>query len=41
MWISDAMSHLPDKRKFMGDVARLLDLGGKLVLADWFEILMV
>ncbi|KAK8910372.1 hypothetical protein ACHAPC_008996 [Botrytis cinerea] len=36
VWISDAMSHLPDKRKFVSDVARLLDIGGKLVLADWF-----
>ncbi|KAF7939974.1 uncharacterized protein EAE98_000101 [Botrytis deweyae] len=38
VWISDAISHLPDKRKFVSDVARLLDIGGKLVLADWFAV---
>ncbi|MCJ1455898.1 hypothetical protein MMC28_006255 [Mycoblastus sanguinarius] len=37
VWISEAMSHLPDKRLFFRNASRLLDCGGKLVIADWFK----
>lgn len=37
VWISEAMSHLPDKNLFFGNAAALLNPGGKLVVADWFK----
>lgn len=37
VWISEAMSHLPDKNLFFRNAASLLNLGGKLVVADWFK----
>ena len=37
VWISEAMSHLPDKRLFFRNASKLLDPGGKLVVADWFK----
>lgn len=37
VWISEAMSHLPNKELFFRDVAKLLKKGGKLVVADWFK----
>lgn len=37
VWISEAMSHLPDKALFFRNVAKLLKKGGKLVVADWFK----
>ena len=37
VWISEAMSHLPDKALFFRNAARLLNAGGKLVVADWFK----
>ena len=37
VWISEAMSHLPDKALFFRNAARLLNRGGKLVVADWFK----
>lgn len=37
VWISEAMSHLPDKELFFENVFRLLNAGGKLVVADWFK----
>lgn len=37
VWISEAMSHLPDKELFFRNAALLLNPGGKLVVADWFK----
>ena len=37
VWISEAMSHLPDKKLFFRNVEMLLNPGGKLVVADWFK----
>ncbi|KAL9133699.1 MAG: hypothetical protein Q9175_005122 [Cornicularia normoerica] len=37
VWISEAMSHLPNKELFFRNASRLLDTGGKLVVADWFK----
>ena len=37
VWISEAMSHLPDKRLFFRNAAALLEEGGKVVVADWFK----
>ncbi|MCJ1310345.1 hypothetical protein MMC25_004009 [Agyrium rufum] len=34
VWISEAMSHLPDKELFFRNTAILLNPGGKLVVAD-------
>jgi len=37
VWISEAMSHLPNKELFFKNAALLLKPGGKLVIADWFK----
>lgn len=37
VWISEAMSHLPDKALFFRNAAKLLKKSGKLVVADWFK----
>lgn len=37
VWISEAMSHLPNKELFFRNAALLLKPGGKLVVADWFK----
>jgi len=37
VWISEAMSHLPDKELFFRNASALLNPGGKLVVADWFK----
>ena len=37
VWISEAMSHLPDKELFFKNASALLNGGGKLVVADWFK----
>jgi tocopherol O-methyltransferase len=37
VWISEAMSHLPNKELFFRNAAMLLNPGGKLVVADWFK----
>ena len=37
VWISEAMSHLPDKQLFFRNASKLLNPGGKLVVADWFK----
>ena len=37
VWISEAMSHLPDKQLFFQNASALLEKGGKLVVADWFK----
>lgn len=37
VWISEAMSHLPDKALFFRNASALLKAGGKLVVADWFK----
>ncbi|KAL2162624.1 hypothetical protein VTH06DRAFT_6460 [Thermothelomyces fergusii] len=37
VWVSEALSHLPDKALFFRNAHRLLRPGGKLVLADWFK----
>lgn len=37
VWISEAMSHLPNKELFFTNAALLLNPGGKLVVADWFK----
>ncbi|KAL8628093.1 hypothetical protein Q9189_006197 [Teloschistes chrysophthalmus] len=37
VWITEAMSHLPDKQLFFHNVMKLLRPGGRLVVADWFR----
>ena len=37
IWISEAMSHLPDKELFFRNAEMLLKVGGKLIVADWFK----
>ena len=37
VWISEAMSHLPDKKLFFQNAEMLLNSGAKLVVADWFK----
>lgn len=38
VWITEALSHFPDKALFFRNAHRLLrPRGGKLVLADWFK----
>jgi tocopherol O-methyltransferase len=37
IWISEAMSHLPNKKLFFQNAAKLLNPDGKLVVADWFK----
>lgn len=37
VWISEAMSHLPDKQLFFDNAYKLLKPQGKLVVADWFK----
>ncbi|KAL8724943.1 MAG: hypothetical protein Q9181_006603 [Wetmoreana brouardii] len=37
VWITEAMSHLPDKKLFFQNAAKLLGPQGRLVVADWFK----
>lgn len=37
VWISEALSHFPNKALFFENAKRVLKEGGKLVLADWFK----
>ncbi|KAL9113543.1 MAG: hypothetical protein Q9227_002281 [Pyrenula ochraceoflavens] len=37
VWISEALSHLPGKKLFFENAARLLNPDGTLVVADWFK----
>lgn len=37
VWISEALSHFPNKPLFFQNTYKLLREGGKLVLADWFK----
>jgi tocopherol O-methyltransferase len=37
VWISEVMSHLPDKELFFRNAFSVLRNGGKLVVADWFK----
>lgn len=37
VWISEAMSHLPNKELFFKNAELLLKPGGKLIVADWFK----
>ncbi|KIV93879.1 hypothetical protein PV10_05058 [Exophiala mesophila] len=37
VWISEALSHFPDKALFFRNASRVLKSGGKLVIADWFK----
>jgi tocopherol O-methyltransferase len=37
VWISEALSHFPNKALFFENVMKVLKPGGKLVLADWFK----
>ena len=37
VWITEAMSHLPNKELFFRNTSTLLKEGGKLVVADWFK----
>lgn len=37
VWISEALSHFPNKPLFFENAKRILNPGGKLVLADWFK----
>lgn len=37
VWISEALSHLPDKELFFASSYALVGSGGLLVIADWFK----
>ena len=37
VWISEAMSHLPDKKLFFQNAFAVLNSVGKLAVADWFK----
>ena len=37
VWISEAMSHLPYKKLFFENAAKVLNKGGKLAVTDWFR----
>ena len=37
VWITEALSHFPNKALFFHNAHQLLRRGGKLVLADWFK----
>ncbi|KAK4168016.1 gamma-tocopherol methyltransferase [Cladorrhinum sp. PSN259] len=37
VWISEALSHFPNKALFFRNAQKVLRPGGKLVLADWFK----
>ena len=37
VWISEALSHFPDKALFFRNAAAVLRADGRLVLADWFK----
>lgn len=37
VWISEALSHFPNKPLFFQNAQRVLKEGGRLVLADWFK----
>jgi tocopherol O-methyltransferase len=37
VWISEALSHFPNKSLFFQNAHKVLNEGGKLVLADWFR----
>lgn len=37
VWISEALSHFPNKGLFFRNASRVLKAGGKLALADWFK----
>ena len=37
VWISEAMSHLPEKELFFRNAFSTLNNGGKLIIADWFK----
>ncbi|KAK6215304.1 methyltransferase domain-containing protein [Colletotrichum tabaci] len=37
VWISEALSHFPNKALFFENTFKVLKTGGKLALADWFK----
>ena len=37
VWISEALSHFPDKQLFFQNASKVLRPNGKLVIADWFK----
>lgn len=37
VWISEALSHFPNKPLFFANAQKVLNQGGKLVIADWFK----
>ena len=38
VWVSEALSHFPDKRLFFLNAYALLGSAGKLIIADWFKV---
>eukprot|EP01114_Cavostelium_apophysatum_P012889 TRINITY_DN2997_c0_g1_i1.p1 TRINITY_DN2997_c0_g1~~TRINITY_DN2997_c0_g1_i1.p1 ORF type:complete len:282 (-),score=73.03 TRINITY_DN2997_c0_g1_i1:29-874(-) len=37
VWIVEAMSHFPDKKTFARHANRVLKVGGRIIIADWFK----
>lgn len=37
VWISEALSHIPDKPLFFQNAYKVMGSNGKLVIADWFK----
>jgi len=37
VWISEALSHFPNKEKFFHNAGRVLKHGGRIAIVDWFK----
>jgi len=37
VWVSEALSHFPDKKGFFQSVSRVIKVGGKIAIVDWFK----